>query len=245
MKSSSTVLLVLASVFSFAQRGNVGINTMNPKEKLHVVGGIQFEPTDPNFLPAPGKTLVSDANGNATWRTVDLAKPSVMARFNTVRYSKVETFAAYTITVRKSNFRSTGTTLTLPKGKWLVVLALGVYIDNKSTTETTYYPMLDGRSAWVRASFFDTDVDNIADDKQTSDILTDAVFASVALVGPNPSGLLTGELFIDQKNDTPKTYYLKYKFDYYSPTSTNVRVSNFGVSQEIAPENFIMAYSIF
>lgn len=143
----------------------------------------------------------------------------------------------------RSNFRTTGTTLTLPQGKWLVVLSLGVYIDNKSTSETNYYPMVDGRSTWIRASFFNDNTDNTTGNP-SGDISTNGVYSSTAIIGPNPSGLITGEFFINQQSATPKTYYLKYRFDYFSPTATNVRVSNFGVSQEIVPENFIVAYPI-
>lgn len=235
--------LFLFPISTSSQVGNVGIDTTNPQEKLHVKGSIRYESTSPSYLPANGKTLVSDASGNATWQMIDLSKPSISAVFNKVPYNKVNSFAAYPYTVSSTPYRTTGTTLTLPKGKWLVVVSLGVYVDNKLSTESTYYPMKDGRDAWVKATFFTDNTDNTTANPP-ADILSPGVYSSAAIVGPNPSGLITGEFFIDQASATPVTYYLKYKFEYFSPQASDVRISNFGVSQETIPENFIIAYPI-
>lgn len=237
------IFLLLLPISIFSQAGNVGIDTANPQEKLHVKGSIRYEATDPAYLPATGKTLVSDASGNATWQMVNLSKPSISAVFNKVPYNKVNSFAAYPYTVSSTPYRTTGTTLTLPQGKWLVVVSLGVYVDNKAPAEPTYYAMKDGRNAWVKASFFTDNVDNTTANPP-ADVLSPGVYSSTAVVGPNPSGLITGEFFINQASAAPVTYYLKYKFEYFSPQATDVRISNFGVSQETVPENFIMAYPI-
>lgn len=234
-------LFLSTSLLVFAQKGNVGINTKNPQERLHVKGKIRFEATDPNYLPTANKTLVSDNLGNATWQNINLSKPSILAKFNQTAYTKTETFDSYPFTVRRSNARNTGTTLTLPKGKWLVVASIGVYVQNKKTTEVNYYPLQDGRNIWIRASFYDDNSDNITP-TPTADIVTNAVFSSTSIIGPNPSGLITGEFFINQTSDTPKTYFLKYHYDYFSPIASNVQIVNFGVTQELVPENFIIAY---
>jgi hypothetical protein len=65
--------------------GNVGINTSNPQEILHVVGNIRME--DGN--QGAGKVLTSDANGTATWQnpvpsggtvsSVALSMPSIFS----------------------------------------------------------------------------------------------------------------------------------------------------------------------
>lgn len=236
-------LLILLPISAMSQKGNVGINTSNPQEKLHIKGDVRFEATDSKYLPAVRKTLVSDDSGNATWQMINLAKPSISAVFNKVPYNKVNSFAAYPYTVSSTPYRTTDTSLTLPQGKWLVVVSLGVYVDNKTPAETNYYPMKDGRNTWIKATFFTDNTDNTSANPP-ADILSPGVYSSTAIVGPNPSGLITGEYFINQTNATPVTYYLKYKFEYFSPQATDVRISNFGVSQETVPENFIMAYPI-
>lgn len=238
------LLLLLLSVFTYSQQGNVGINTNNPQEKLHVKGGIRFEPTDLSAPALAGYTLVSDANGNATWKNVNLSKPSVLADFNSVAYSKTDSFVAYPFSVKRSTFRTTGTSITLPQGKWLVMISLGVYVENKKSTETNFYPLIDGRNIWIRAGFADDNTDQTTT-TTSSDITVGAKFASTSIIGPNPNGLITGEFFINQSQATPKTYFLKYDYDYFAPDANyDFKITNFGVSPTIVPENFIMAYSI-
>ena len=55
----------LSEQMRISNTGNVGINTNNPDEKLHVVGNIKM--VDGN--QALGKVLTSDANGVASWQT--------------------------------------------------------------------------------------------------------------------------------------------------------------------------------
>ncbi len=230
----------------FSQVGNVGIDTNNPQEKLHVKGSIRYQSTNPSYPVTTGKTLVSDASGNANWQNINLSKPTIFADYNSTSYNKVETFSAYTLQTSTSPYRTTGTSITLPTGKWLIIVSLGAYIDNKGTAEITYYPMKDGRNTWMKTSFFDDNTDGLASNasKPSPDIYTSAVYSSNSIIGPNPNGLITGEFFINQKSATPKTYYLKYIFEYYSPQATNVRITNFACAPELVPENFIAAYPI-
>lgn len=235
--------MALTSPMFFSQAGNVGINTGQPQEKLHVKGKIRFEPTQTAFPANPGYSLVSDANGNATWQNIDLQKPSYIANYTTTPYNRTETFAAYPYTVSRSKFRASGTSLTLPKGKWLVIVSLGVYPEVKLYTESSFHALPDGRNVWTRASFFEDNVDN-SDTNPSADIVTSAVYSSQSVIGPNTNGLITGEFFVNQTQNTPKTYYLKYRVDYFSPESSQFRLNNFGISPQIAPENFIMAYPL-
>jgi len=70
-KLLSSFLLAVASVSLQAQ--NVGINTTNPAERLHVAGNIKADTVKPAALKltpnaGSGKVLTSDAAGNASWQ---------------------------------------------------------------------------------------------------------------------------------------------------------------------------------
>lgn len=70
-KSLVPALLFLFTGNSHAQ--NVGINTTNPTERLHVAGNIKADTVKPAVLKltpnaGSGKILTSDANGNASWQ---------------------------------------------------------------------------------------------------------------------------------------------------------------------------------
>jgi hypothetical protein len=53
---------------SGSTRGNVGINTANPSEKLDVNGKTRTSQLQVTTSPVNGYVLTSDANGNATWQ---------------------------------------------------------------------------------------------------------------------------------------------------------------------------------
>ena len=63
--SNSIVLGSISGVNSSFSNTNVGIGTITPLDRLHVVGNIRM--VDGN--QADGKVLISDANGTATWAT--------------------------------------------------------------------------------------------------------------------------------------------------------------------------------
>lgn len=68
MKKNIFTIAILALAFTnaAAQRGNVGINTTNPTETLHIKGTFRLENAD----AGTGKVIVSDANGVGTWTTI-------------------------------------------------------------------------------------------------------------------------------------------------------------------------------
>ena len=68
---SVPVLLLVVGGYCFSQ--NVGIGTITPAEKLHVVGNIKADTAKPNAIKLTtnagiGKVLTSDALGNANWQ---------------------------------------------------------------------------------------------------------------------------------------------------------------------------------
>ncbi|HMJ47761.1 MAG TPA: hypothetical protein VK498_10535 [Ferruginibacter sp.] len=66
-------LLCLIAFYHTAISQNVGIGTVNPVEKLQVIGNIKADTVKLNVLQLPvnagsKKVLTSDANGNAGWQ---------------------------------------------------------------------------------------------------------------------------------------------------------------------------------
>jgi|SRR5690606_18687135 len=242
MKIVNTFFCILVASIAF---GQVGVETDNPQEALHVKGSMRFEPTDSDSSVGVGYTLVSDEQGNARWQNLNLEKTSIAANYNSNSYETIIDYSARPWTVSGHNFRYTGSTITLPKGKWMVMMSLGIYVENKLATEVAFHPLPDGRHIWVKVGMFDTNADDIeGNNSSTADIHGSAQYVSSAIIGPNTNGLVTGELFIDQQSDTPKTYYFKYRIEHFSPTDSQLKVKNLATSPEIVPENFIMAYPI-
>jgi trimeric autotransporter adhesin len=65
--SNSLVLGSIIGVNGATSNVNVGVGTTTPQERLHIVGNIRMD--DGN--QAIGKVLVSDANGTASWQTLN------------------------------------------------------------------------------------------------------------------------------------------------------------------------------
>lgn len=237
MRIISTIFL-LSFNLCLAQ---VGINTKNPVEDLHVVGTIRYESTDANFPINPGYTLVSDADGNARWKNINLSKTSVTAVYN--RGKNITNEYNGSSGSSGTKFLPVNTSITLPQGKWIIIMSIGVHVDIKKSGETTYSPLDDGRHVWVKVGLFDDDT-TLADNNTATPDIIDAKYISGAIVGPNTNGLITGELFIDQSNIQPKTYYLKARMEHYTPTAASLRLTNFATDPSIVPENFIIAYPL-
>lgn len=243
MKNLFKYILLVLPFICFCQQGNVGINTSNPQEKLHIKSTVRFEPTNPDYPVLTDYTLVSDNQGNANWKNINLTKTSILGNYSTTVYSKTQTFSAYTPGTVGTTFRSTGTSITLPKGKWLIVLSMGTYVEMKYPIDASFHPLEEGKSIWLRSTLSDNNLDETPSNSSASSDLVNGIYSSVSIVGPNKNGLVTGEFFINQQSNSPKTYYLKYNFDFYSTiNNTQVRISNFGISPQIIPENFIVAY---
>ncbi len=65
-KKNLCAIIALIGIGNFAQTGNVGINTPNPQETLHITGTFRLD----NSTKGAGKVLVSDANGTGSWQTI-------------------------------------------------------------------------------------------------------------------------------------------------------------------------------
>ncbi|NDW10571.1 hypothetical protein [Dysgonomonas sp. 520] len=118
-------------------QGRVGVGTNVPQTKVDIRSSTQgggFRLQDGS--QADGRVLTSDASGNAKWRSHGIQ--TVNAVWNGDK--------SFFITDTTSQFVSTGSTITLPPGRWLVQIHFLLANAASSTMQSPY---------WVRSSFTD------------------------------------------------------------------------------------------
>lgn len=190
--------------------GNVGIGTgtTDPGAKLHVEGSFRLV----DGTQAADKLLKSDASGNASWVTVAGNTPAVTAVYpETASSDWTDGLPLYT-----------GTTLTLPPGKWSIQVATLI------STPT------DNSECWVRSTFTDGPLIS----SSTPDIVG-ANLASGYKAHHPAWGMINGTIIIHNTSGSNKTYY------YWGQNSNawggdSFRLYNFG--RGVALEDQIIAY---
>jgi hypothetical protein len=154
----------------------IGIGTLDPVAKLDVAGTIRIA----DGTQGANKVLTSDANGVGTWVTSTSITPAVSAVFpETTSGSWTSGAPIYT-----------GTTLTLPPGKWSVQVS--ILIEGPTGNS----------ECWVRSSFCDTHTTY----SPTGDLIG-AGTASGYKAHNSGYGMLIGTLVINNSSPSDKTYY--------------------------------------
>lgn len=191
--------------------GDVGINTTDPQETLHVNGTIRI--VDGN--EAEGKVLISDANGSGTWRVpsinnvVGVLGTGVNIPFNTTTYLQ------------------TGSTITLPPGKYVVNLTMLITAGTRTAANS---------NLWLRTSFADSNVATVP----SNDILGSGVLVSGNHDSNSVYSILSGMVIIENTTGANKTYY--YIAGNCEAFNYNYTLSLFGGTNW--GENNIIAYKI-
>lgn len=250
MKKIFSILGLLFSILYFSQAGNVGINTSNPAEKLHIKGTMRYEPllANPN-QPSAGKVLTSDANGNASWQNQDL-RTTYLASYTTVPSNLTfpltnnDTAAGAT-----SPAYYTGTSITLPKGDWIVILSMNVQGEFQNSS-SVWLPLTSQQAIWTRVIMSSNTTTNPNYQVSSDTNVIGANLVSGILNDPATNTLIYGELFVKQTEAT-KTYYIKASIQGFSasptPTSVNpvnIRIKNPAISPNITSENKIFAIPV-
>jgi|GEM_PF-4342029 len=186
--------------------GNVGIGTTAPTAKLDVQGAVRIV----DGTQGTGKLLRSDANGNASWITVAGNTPAVTAIFPGTTTSNWTSMSPI----------YTGTTLTLPPGKWSVQVS--ILLNNPGTCES-----------WIRSSF-----SNSSSSSTPSGDIIGASLASGYKAYNAYYGMVIGTIIINNTSAGNKTYY--YWGENCDNYSGSFSFANFG--RGVAMEDQIIAY---
>lgn len=174
-----------------SKAGNVGLGTVTPSTKLHVVtGGTKTSP-NPQLRIEDGtqgldKVLTSSNDGTARW---DFYTPG----------SALGTFDAngVTISLPNSAFANTKAKISLYPGKWVIIY-------NMSLTCNSVAGISVGSKLWVKSSIADaTSLGTLA---SSADIIGARLFCGATFV--NYSGLINGKCIVENTTSGVKDYYL-------------------------------------
>lgn len=218
MRIKKTITLLSLIGNAIILNAQVGIGTPNPTQKLHVEGNTRLNGNVYDGANQPGAAgQVLSSNGTKVqWANNTATIPSVSAVFPKTGSNLRWDETAYT-----------GTTLTLPPGKWSVNVIL--LIDNNLAAS-------NNAVGWFRTTFSDSATSSTS----STDILGSPL-ASGSLIGPSIYGLITGTIIISNTSGANKTYYLWKLFTTFSgPSSGSWLVDDF--ARGIAGEDQIIAF---
>lgn len=178
--------------------GNIGIGTIAPKRKLHIVtGGTSTSPQiglrieDGN--QGTNKVLVSDANGVAKWRTAPT--PAALLAYRNPSAPNVPTNAG--------TFYNTGSYIDLPPGKWFVTV--NTLVNAGRAASSTIHDRLFCHASFTETSAMSTTLTgvhisaDVKDKKQISKMLIKRSF-----------NVLIGSFIIINSTEATKRYYYMF-----------------------------------
>ena len=229
-KSDGSTARDTGTDFVAKDNGYVGIGTTVPDTKLHIVTDTStINPNPTGFKledgnQGAGRVLMSDANGVGTWKINSMyiinghMGPGVNLALNDTSNKKDWTNP----NDHSNGFKSTGSYIALPPGKWQVNVAMLIpYNPGSSNAGLTANDWL-----WVRSSFSES-ATNVT---VSPDVLSGGItkYASGNFQGPTPGngnyvtrhGILIGTVFINNQSLTTKTYY--YNIGGWEISSTNL-----------------------
>lgn len=159
--------------------GQVGVNTSNPTETLHVEGTFRLV----DGTQADNFVLTSDQHGVARWQRggLTLIEGDIMG-------------PGITIPANTPGYLQTGSSITLPPGKFLVSVNFLLAVN----TNLSF-----GSNFWLRSSFSDSSGTN----PTFSPDLVGGRLVSAGLPGSAIYQPLIGSVIINNTSGAPKTYY--------------------------------------
>lgn len=165
--------------------GNVGIGTSTPSSKLHIENTAAGAVRIVDGTQASGRVLTSNAAGVATWQN-----PAALSVLGII--SNVGANIAYNQNV----FIQTGTTLTLPPGRYAVQVTMLL-------ARGSLLPSPNDSSFWVRSTFSDSSAPGPI---PSADIVGSNLISG-NFPGTNLYAMLAGTVIINNSTTANKTYY--------------------------------------
>lgn len=196
--------------------GNVGINTINPSNSLHVNGTVRIV----DGTQATGRVLTSNATGVASWQPISINNVIGVLPGNGINIPSSTT-----------NFLQTGSYITLPPGRWAVNVTMLM-----RRTGGTGVATPNNSSYWLRTSFSTSPFINPS---ITADIVG-SYYVSGNYPGSSLYSLVQGTVVINNTTAGNRTYYyIAGAVEVINSTNT---LENFGGAWW--QENTIIAYRI-
>lgn len=173
-----------------AANNRVGIGTAAPTNVLDVRSATSGALKIADGTQGDKKILTSDANGVATWQ-----RAASNVAVGTLGIGYDIPFSQF------SDYRYTGSSITLPPGKWMVTISLLIYPSGNFTINDWMF---------IRSTFSEANLTTIGQSgTQSSDVIRPTLM-SFQLIGPFNGGqkynVATGTVQIDNTSGTTKTY---------------------------------------
>lgn len=204
-------------------QGNVGVGTLNPSVKLHIKTGGTAGAPNPQLrlqdgMEAEGRVLTSNADGVGIWR--DYVPGSSLAVLDP---------SGVTIAVNESRYLNTKSVLTLPPGRWVVVITL--LLESNITNN-------QGR-VWIEATLGDESTLDVAQvaGNASADLVSVSHIAGLGWC--DRKGLISGKLMINNTSSDERDYFLLVGNTGYSGTNFSTIFKNVGAQNE---NNMVYAF---
>lgn len=193
--SGTPTLVQAAEDIVINQAGNVGMGTVNPQAKLHIVTG--GTPTTPNPQlriedgeQLAGRVLTSNAQGVAYW--ADYAAGAVLATLN-------PTGINIALPLTGTVYKNTKSKVSLPPGRWVIIFTFVLKCNRIGATA--------GSRLWVRSTIGDDSSLDATKTNGTASLDIEGVSAFDGIVWTDRIGLLTGRCIVNNTSGLTKDYY--------------------------------------
>jgi len=214
MKSNFFTKLCLAAMLfapmSASAQVTIGSKTL-PQTTLDIIGdtatvhGQAFRLIDGN--QSSGKVLTAGEDGVGTWQDVALRR--IVGNRGT---NQVNIPFAPTPAPNNTFFIPTGTTITLPPGKWEVSVTQLIRLIDVSTNPPRQHEsaITADTYAWVRSSFIDDPTATVVSSDIVGGVHISGMIRGPIHPAPDPAqtfGLMNGRIIIHNQSEADKTYY--------------------------------------
>lgn len=177
------------------QEGNVGMGTVSPQAKLHIVTGGTSTAPNPQLRiedggQLAGRVLTSNAQGVAYW--VDYAAGAVLA---TLDPTGINIALPLTGTI----YKNTKSKVSLPPGRWIIIFTFVLKCNRVGATA--------GSRLWVRSTIGDDASLDATKTNGTASLDIEGASAFDGIVWTDRIGLLTGRCIVNNTSGLTKDYY--------------------------------------